>query len=427
MHAARPNDTRPVQVPYAQSRAPHDYPAATLPPSHPLHHPSSSVQGFRHFQSSPTSAQGDDGHGYGFQAPMRPNSQPLYPDADVQQRRDIQDRSHFGAFRPFAEQSAGRVGPISRPPSRPNTGDRVERMPEPPVNGHNHHATHNRAMLSPRMSQTARSTPAPASQAYPRGNYGTPLREDYTGLFRPAFHPYPSAPPNHVVNGGREDLDPRAPRNEPLGRAEGRQSPPSDAWQYESRQRLQGPHYASMGVHAYDAPPHEQHPRREEESHVQRAFLGVSPDMARKNGRNSPLPQAVQGAQPRRVGPGGDPSIKSEFGRMFSGLGSGIGSNTPTAGMSANGAATPSRMSPTRQVEGSEGILHAAADTEPLHNGKNGSRGAKKGRKIRDEAVRADSESADGRNTPTLSQRGNKRPKTTHPAHHHHHHPHTHQ
>ncbi|GAB7352836.1 hypothetical protein MBLNU459_g3446t1 [Dothideomycetes sp. NU459] len=428
MHSARPHETRPGQT-YAQGRASTEYLPPALSQAHqPLHAPGN-VQGFRHFQSSPPSAQNDENTSYGFQPPARPNSQPVHPDAEFQQRRDAKDRGHFGAFRPFAEQQSGRMGHTSRSPSRPGTGDRVERLPEPAANGHHHPPNQSRAVPSPRMSQTARSTPAPASQAYSRGNYGTPLREDYTGLFRPAYHPYPGAPPGHGLNGAREDVDPRESRNDYLGRSEPRHSPPpSEAWQYDSRQRPPGNQFPSLGVHPYDGPNNEQLPphREGEDGHAQRSFLGVSPDMARKNGRNSPLPQAVQGAQPRRVGPGGDPSIKSEFGRMFSGLGSGIGSNTPTAGMSANGAATPSRMSPARQLDMSEGASHPGAENESLQNGKSGSRGAKKGRRVRDEVARADSDSADGRNTPTLSQRGNKRPKTTHPAHHHHHHPHTH-
>lgn len=43
-----------------------------------------------------------------------------------------------------------------------------------------------------------------------------------------------------------------------------------------------------------------------------------------RKGRISPLPQAVQGAQPQISGPAGEPGIKSEFGRMFSGIGSGV-------------------------------------------------------------------------------------------------------
>ena len=61
-----------------------------------------------------------------------------------------------------------------------------------------------------------------------------------------------------------------------------------------------------------------------------------------KRGRASPLPQAVQGAQGRISGPASDPGIKNEFGRMFSGIGSGVGSSGPIG----SGASTPFSSSP---------------------------------------------------------------------------------
>lgn len=65
----------------------------------------------------------------------------------------------------------------------------------------------------------------------------------------------------------------------------------------------------------------------------QRNLLAVH-DINRNKGRVSPLPQAVQGAQPQQHGPGGEPGIKNEFGRIFPGIGSGVsglGMSSPTA------------------------------------------------------------------------------------------------
>ncbi|KAL8957844.1 MAG: hypothetical protein Q9183_005956, partial [Haloplaca sp. 2 TL-2023] len=61
-----------------------------------------------------------------------------------------------------------------------------------------------------------------------------------------------------------------------------------------------------------------------------------------KRGRASPLPQAVQGAQARNSGPASDPGIKNEFGRMFSGIGGGVGST----GAMGSGTSTPFPSSP---------------------------------------------------------------------------------
>lgn len=71
-----------------------------------------------------------------------------------------------------------------------------------------------------------------------------------------------------------------------------------------------------------------------------RNLLGVGSE--KRGGRDSPLPQAVQGA----LGPGGESSIKNDLGRVFSGIGSGVGGVTaPTVG---SGHSTPI-MSPFKR------------------------------------------------------------------------------
>lgn len=350
---------------------------------HSAHQPSSMGQpnaapGFRPFQSSPPSAaHPEDAHHYPTHAPSRPNSQPMHAhlDQELRNRQDMHDRPpprHPSTFPPYVDPMA-RSATHSQPPSRPDLADR------PDLNGHSHH------QLPHGMSHTARSTPAPPPQPFGRQIYG-PAREEYPGLFRPAVH----AP-------SRED-DQRGPHNEILGRFEHRHSPAMS--DMDPRQRPSAAHYAMYGPPGYEAREGDEHP-------LQRAFLGVASDISRKNGRSSPLPQAVQGAQPRHIGPGAEPGVKSEFGRMFSGLGSGVGSNTPTAGL-----ATPSRLSPARNADASEDVD-----------------GRKNRGRLREDG-REDSDSVEGRNTPTASQRNSKRPKTAHPApaaHHHHHHAHTHQ
>jgi hypothetical protein len=64
-------------------------------------------------------------------------------------------------------------------------------------------------------------------------------------------------------------------------------------------------------------------------SQQHKTLLGLFAD-SKRGGRLSPLPQAVQGAQARSKGPASEPGIKSEFARMFSGIGSGVGSNMST-------------------------------------------------------------------------------------------------
>jgi hypothetical protein len=112
---------------------------------------------------------------------------------------------------------------------------------------------------------------------------------------------------------------------------------------------------------------------------------------------------------------------------MFSGLGSGVGSATPTPQQYANGTTTPSRLTPSRNVEGVDASRGVAENDEARGASKSG-RGGKKPRRPREETERGEAEIYDGRMTPSLSQRGNKRSKTAHHHHHHaHHHHHHHQ
>ncbi|PHH85261.1 hypothetical protein CDD83_682 [Cordyceps sp. RAO-2017] len=149
----------------------------------------------------------------------------------------------------------------------------------------------------------------------------------------------------------------------------------------------------------------------------QRNLLAVQ-DMSRK-GRISPLPQAVQGAQPQHPGPVAEPGIKSEFGRMFSGIGSGVGAiaSSPVAGAAAaygNAGATGAGAVPIKR----EDAEHAAPDSGPEAATKSKSRR----RKLKDDESRGE-EDGSGRQTP--GGRPNKRSKA-HPHHHHHHHHHHH-
>ncbi|KAK7180074.1 Rxt3-domain-containing protein [Paraphaeosphaeria sporulosa] len=138
-----------------------------------------------------------------------------------------------------------------------------------------------------------------------------------------------------------------------------------------------------------------------------RPFLAFGPDANRRTGRASPLPQAVQGAQAQPLSVGKDPHVKSEFGRMFSGLG-GLGSSTP------------SRGSPMPQ--GAHDSLPPGTDiNEHLRLQRVSSQNGRKPKRVKDEEV-FDEDDNDGRNTP-LGMRGNKRNKHSH---HHHHHAHAH-
>jgi hypothetical protein len=142
-----------------------------------------------------------------------------------------------------------------------------------------------------------------------------------------------------------------------------------------------------------------------EEMQLSKSHIGFGLEASRRTGRASPLPQAVQGAQGQPLSIGKDPGIKSEFGRMFSGLGSGLGSSTP------------SRGSPLPQNGHSFSQDIESGDIMRLQ--RVNSQQGRKPKRVKDEDV-FDADSQDGRGTPS-GTRGAKRNKH---GHHHHHAPH---
>ncbi|QPC68955.1 hypothetical protein HYE67_011186 [Fusarium culmorum] len=137
----------------------------------------------------------------------------------------------------------------------------------------------------------------------------------------------------------------------------------------------------------------------------QRNLLAIQ-EMNRK-GRISPLPQAVQGAQLQQPGPTGEPGIKSEFGRMFAGIGNGVmGVSSPITS-----AAMPFTTASLAKREDPENVT---PDSGP-EAGSKGTKGRR--RKLKDDEGKGDDESS-GRVTPANRA---KRPKTHQHQHHHHH------
>ncbi|KAH9875061.1 hypothetical protein J1614_004549 [Plenodomus biglobosus] len=166
---------------------------------------------------------------------------------------------------------------------------------------------------------------------------------------------------------------------------------------------------SSGGRSVFDQPPRMGEAMQQSKSHI-----GFGLDASRRTGRASPLPQAVQGAQAQPMMSGKDPGIKSEFGRMFSGLGSGLGSSTPSRGSPLPHNAPGSFSHET------ESDIHRLQRVN--------SQQGRKTKRVKDEDGIFDVDSNDGRRTP-LGTRGTKRNKHHHhhaPHHHHHHHHHHH-
>jgi hypothetical protein len=205
---------------------------------------------------------------------------------------------------------------------------------------------------------------------------------------------------------------------------------PVSASQYEAsmqeRQRASEQHQQSMyggpsqgsSYQSQESPTRRpfEDPQQMQQQAQQRSLLGVQ-EINRK-GRVSPLPQAVQGAQGQIGGPG-EPGIKSEFGRMFSGIGSGVGAMGVPSPVSSHQGLPASGQLRREDLDGLQGH-DSPSDKSGYGIPRSASRGGTRRRKLKEEEGRGDEESSNGRHTP--SGRG-KRPKIhNHPHHHHHHH-----
>lgn len=136
-----------------------------------------------------------------------------------------------------------------------------------------------------------------------------------------------------------------------------------------------------------------------------RNLLGVGQE--KRGGRLSPLPQAVQGA----LGPGGESTIKNDLGRVFSGIGSGVGGVTaPTAG---SGHSTPLAISPFKRDSGVPRSANGDSTDEARNITRPGSTMDKRSRKSQDDLQYLDND---------IDQRtGMSRGRRVRPHHRHHH------
>ncbi|KAL4910090.1 hypothetical protein BDW74DRAFT_144422 [Aspergillus multicolor] len=170
---------------------------------------------------------------------------------------------------------------------------------------------------------------------------------------------------------------------------------------------------------SFAQPPPDDQPRKgSDELLHHRNLLGVG--LNAKQGRASPLPQAVQGAQAQILGPAGESGIKSELGRVFAGIGSGVGGVTATT--TGSGPSTPMTASPFKR----DSLTARSSNTEPADENKIARPGSASGKRPR----RSEEENRlEGENGVDVrlggSTRGGRRSRAT-PHHHHHHHHHHH-
>lgn len=340
------------------------------------------------------------------------------------ERRELERRernSELGRPPPGHPDYGHGGGPPRGPPGPP--GPSYGRQPDPREEGWQRHQYEQSRPYDPAGHPPPRHPDYPPSTGPPYGPHPGP----YQGQ-----HPMDHAPPTSH------------PSQTPAVMAPGERGPShphAQPFDSPERQRHAAPHH-----HHQQGPPPHRNPADEQPPRPSVAYSagpgglmydsprnrapapeGLTPTAQRdqprslltvqeinRKGRLSPLPQAVQGAQSQMQGPAGEPGIKSEFGRMFSGIGSGVGSlSSPVAG----GAQLPFTASGLARKDDSDGT--PVEDRTDANGNKMVREGSKNKRrsKIKDEDIMRAVE--DGRQTP-VGGRG-KRPKTNAHGHHHHH------
>ncbi|KAK1994270.1 Rxt3-domain-containing protein [Colletotrichum falcatum] len=360
-----------------------------------------------------------------------------------------------GEYRP-QEVQRGQPPPFTRPPEQRDQGPWPPRQQQPQQHQqqqqqqqqqHQQHQHHQQQQQQQQHQQQQQQQPPPFDQSrvpydpaglHPRHHHEYPPSSapNYPGQSHsapaPQFqqqHPhndrYPPGPPNHPQQpppgqpGQQQQQQPfDSPERQRINHLHPQAQPPPA----HRRPGEEGPPPPSVAYSTPHGPPMYDSPRnRPMEEHLnhnnQRNLLAVQ-EINRK-GRVSPMPQAVQGAQPQLPGPAGEPGIKSEFGRMFSGIGSGVtglGVGSPVTA----GAQLPYTNASLARRDETDSAAHESGPeaVAPKPKGRR--------RKLKEEDTKGDEEST-GRLTPGSRA---KRPKThahhhhQYNSHHHHHHHH---
>lgn len=381
-----------------------------LPPSNQAY----KFLGQRPYGQSPGDAGARDPQQAAGSVPPRPNSQPTGPVAALDNGRSSYDaiagrRTAYGPpeerrrtlgeshhARPNAAELLGTVAQGASVRDRPTTVQPVSQSAfSPPHDQHMMNGSND-----PPRSLWRHSAPVDT----PREAIDS-RRDDPAALQRPyGLYPSPSQMPSRYDGQSTEDMV----RQRSMDRLNNRvmeqyHTPPTSDPTSLDRQKTEPLARSLSSRSLYDYPR-----RMGEDMQHSKSHIGFGLEASRRTGRASPLPQAVQGAQAQPMSIGKDPGIKSEFGRMFSGLGSGLGSSTPSRGSPLHG-------------QGSFSQDPEAGDMMMRLQRVNSQQG-RKPKRVKDEDV-FDAESNDGRGTPS-GLRGAKRNKHNHPGHHHHHAPH---
>jgi hypothetical protein len=199
--------------------------------------------------------------------------------------------------------------------------------------------------------------------------------------------------------------EPHQPGSVPMGKQDSTQSQSERSIFGErldkSRSKLFSPFagsHTSQNFPSASAPPEEQSRKGSDELSQHRALLGLAAE-GKRGGRYSPLPQAVQGAQAQSIGP--EVGIKTEHGRIFSGLGSGVGTATASPAHGPAGLA----VSPFKRDD--NGGPRMLSEDNLMRMSRSTSGFGKRARNIKEEDGKAASEN-DGNGRPGKKSRNHQ-------------------
>jgi hypothetical protein len=347
--------------------------------------------------------------------PPRPNSQPLGPVAGSDEGRSLYDAlagrpSGYGA----PEERRRTLGESHH--SRPNAAELLATASLGAANRDRPNTVHpvSQSSFSPPRTQHTLAGPSEPPRSLWRQTAPSTVdnrRDELAASQRPyGLYPAPAhAAPRYEGQTTEEMIRQRSGDRLNNRVMEQYHAPPTSDPASMDRHKTE-PLARSLSGSGYPGRSMYDYPRRMgEEMQLSKSHIGFGLEASRRTGRASPLPQAVQGAQAQPLSIGKDPGIKSEFGRMFSGLGSGLGSSTP------------SRGSPMPQ-NGQGSFSHDPESGDMSRLQRVNSQQGRRAKRVKDEDV-FDADGIDGRGTPS-GARGGKRSKHNHPGHHHHHAPH---
>ncbi|KAL1966137.1 hypothetical protein VTN77DRAFT_4885 [Rasamsonia byssochlamydoides] len=267
-----------------------------------------------------------------------------------------------------------------------------------------------------RSSPESRRFPAPSSEPSSSSSFGFGAIQSYTkslgsqlGASRPPPPPPPPPPPSQHPS---VSIQPR----------QGQPTPPPSEQPFLSKLPSQPRIFSATSVPSGSQPStlggstattDEQRRKGSDDLMQHRSLLGLGLD-GKRTGRASPIPQAVQGAQAQLLGPAGESGIKGELGRVFAGIGSGVG--TGISGSVGSGPPTPMTASPFKRD-----TVTGRSDSADGRGGVIGP-GRKRSTKEEEGQGEGGDPTADPRGAAASARGGARRGRHVHHHHHHHHH-----